>query len=87
MEILGFLSEIHLPMGQDLCLEKFVEASTPKFGEILRNEQMSQLVDKKQVETLKVPELKDFLRSVGCPVSNKIKSKLVQDVYDHFKFH
>ena len=80
-------------MGQDLCLEKFVEASTPKFGEILRNdsqmlnEQMSQLVDKKQVETLKVPELKDFLRSVGCPVSNKIKSKLVQDVYDHFKFH
>ena len=51
------------------------------------NEQMSQLVDKKQVETLKVPELKDFLRSVGCPVSNKIKSKLVQDVYDHFKFH
>ena len=80
-------------MGQDLCLEKFVEASTPKFGEILRNdsqmlnEQMSQLVDKKQVETLKVSELKNFLRSVGCPVSNKIKSTLVQDVYDHFKFH
>ena len=44
-------------MGQDLYFEKFVEASTPKFGEILRNdsqmlnEQMSQLVDKKQVET------------------------------------
>ena len=80
-------------MGQDLCLEKIVEASTPKLGEILRNdsqmlnEQMSQLVDKKQVETLKVSELKNFLRSVGCPVSNKIKSTLVQDVYDHFKFH
>ena len=80
-------------MEKDLCVEKFVEASTPKFGEILRNdsqmlnEQMSQLVDKKQVETLKVSELKIFLRSVGCPVSNKIKSTLVQDVYDHFKFH
>ena len=53
----------------------------------LINEQINHLVDKKQVETLKVKELKDFLKGVGCPVWNKTKAKLVQDVYDHFKFH
>ena len=53
----------------------------------LINEQINHLVDKKQVETLKVKELKDFLKGVGCPVGNKTKAKLVQDVYDHFKFH
>ena len=36
-------------MGQDLCLEKFVEASTPKFGEILRND--SQMLNESRQET------------------------------------
>ena len=50
-------------------------------------ERMNQLVNEKQVETLNLKDLKAFLKDVGCPLLNKNKALLVQDVYDHFQFH
>jgi len=45
---------------------------------------MAQLAREGKVQTLKVPDLKSFLQSVGVSVSSKKKADLVQDVIDHF---
>lgn len=46
---------------------------------------MEKFVNEKKVASLTVALLKEFLRSVHCPVGNKKKTELVQDVYDHFQ--
>ena len=45
---------------------------------------MENLVNLKKVESLKVEELKAFLKSVGGVVTGKKKNQLVAEIYDHF---
>ena len=48
--------------------------------------QMLQLARTKKVESLKVTELKSFVRTLGKPVNNKVKAELVSTIYDHFSY-
>ena len=66
---------------------KLTATVAPKSGGGVSFERMNQLVNEKQVETLNLKDLKAFLKDVGCPLLNKNKALLVQDVYDHFQFH
>ena len=47
-------------------------------------EVMEKMVKSKTVETMKVIDLKYFIRSIGGPISNMRKDELVRDVYAYF---
>ena len=55
-------------------------------GGSINDAEMLKLVKASKVESLKVADLKSFVRTLGKPVSNKVKAELVGTIYDHFSY-